>query len=62
MNVYIQGCAATPNLLVDAMAKYGKKANLSNVKVFHIHTEGPVIYTQEDYKGWFLFLIFIFIS
>lgn len=53
MNVYIQGCAATPNLLVDAMARYGKKANLSNVKVYHIHTEGPATYTQEEYAGHF---------
>lgn len=58
MNVYIQGCAATPNLLVDAMARYGKKANLSNVKVYHIHTEGPATYTQEEYAGWLVYFDF----
>ncbi|ESN95111.1 hypothetical protein HELRODRAFT_114851 [Helobdella robusta] len=53
MRVYIHGCAATPIVLVDALAKYGKKANLRDVNIIHIHTEGPGTYAREEYKDHF---------
>lgn len=51
--VFAQGAAATPVHLLDAMAKYGAQAKLSNVTVCHMHTEGEAKYTQKEYEGIF---------
>ena len=53
MRVYVHGCAATPNALLEPLAKYGKAANLHNVEMIHIHTEGPALYAQPEYEGIF---------
>ncbi|XP_042239609.1 4-hydroxybutyrate coenzyme A transferase-like [Homarus americanus] len=51
--VFVHGAAATPLKLVGAMAEYGKKQQLSNVTVCHIHTEGSAVYAQADCEGIF---------
>lgn len=51
MRIFIHGCAATPLVLLEAMAKHGKKSNLKDIEVIHIHTEGPAIHTEPEYEG-----------
>ncbi|GAB1607144.1 uncharacterized protein LOC115226527 [Argonauta hians] len=51
--VFMHGAAATPVRLVNALAEHGKKANLKDVEVIHIHTEGPGTYAQPEYEGIF---------
>lgn len=51
--VFVQGAAATPNVLLEAMANHGKENNLKDITVIHMHTEGPAFYAQEDCKGIF---------
>lgn len=51
--VFVHGAAATPRILVPAMAEYGKKAGLKDVTVCHIHTEGAAEYTRPEYQGIF---------
>lgn len=51
--VFVQGSSATPNFLVNAMTEHGKAAGLKNVKVCHIHTEGPGSYMEPDCDGIF---------
>jgi len=51
--VFIQGSSATPNYLVNAMTEYGKSAKLKNIKLCHIHTEGPGAYMQPECDGIF---------
>jgi acyl-CoA hydrolase len=51
--VYVQGCAATPLVLLEALADYGKEARLNNVELIHIHTEGPSACTTEEMDGIF---------
>nr|XP_027219060.1 uncharacterized protein LOC113811493 [Penaeus vannamei] len=51
--VFVHGAAATPLKLVSAMTEHGKAAQLSNVRVCHIHTEGPASYTKPDCEGIF---------
>ncbi|EDO31214.1 predicted protein [Nematostella vectensis] len=53
MKVFVHSAAATPIPLVEAMAKWGKKANLQNVEVIHIHIEGNAEHTKEEYEGIF---------
>lgn len=51
--VFIQGAAATPRALIPALAEHGKKNNLKDVKIHHIHTEGAGEYNQPEYEGIF---------
>lgn len=51
--VFVQGAAATPRILVPALAEHGKKNKLKDVKVHHIHTEGKGEYLDPDCKGIF---------
>ena len=50
-NVYLHGVAATPTLLLKAMTEHGKKNKLKNIKVHHIHIEGPAPHTDPDCQG-----------
>ena len=47
----VQGCAATPNYLLSALAEHGKKAGLKDVELMHIPTMGPATYSQPEYDG-----------
>ncbi|CAL1291843.1 unnamed protein product [Larinioides sclopetarius] len=51
--VFVQGAAATPRVLVPALAEHGKKSGLKNVTVCHIHTEGAAEYNHPDCAGIF---------
>lgn len=51
--VFVQGAAATPNMLLAAMTKHGKDNCLKNIKVVHMHTEGPALYCNKDCEGIF---------
>jgi acetyl-CoA hydrolase len=49
--VYLQGGCAVPSALVDALvARY---AELSDVEVVHLHTEGPAPYAAPEMEGHF---------
>lgn len=49
--VFIQGEAATPNTLINAMVQ--KHNELRNVEIMHLHTEGEAPYVSEKYTGSF---------
>ena len=49
--VFVQGCAATPNFLLDALAKHGKQSQLRDVQLIHIPTEGPAVYNNPEFEG-----------
>ncbi|UJH68482.1 acetyl-CoA hydrolase/transferase family protein [Allomuricauda sp. SCSIO 65647] len=49
--VFIQGAAMTPNELIDALCE--RHAELENVEIISIHTEGDAKYTQEPYSNSF---------
>ena len=36
-----------------SLSEYGKSAILKNIKVYHIHTEGPGAYLQPECDGIF---------
>eukprot|EP00611_Tribonema_gayanum_P003555 TRINITY_DN1280_c0_g3_i4.p1 TRINITY_DN1280_c0_g3~~TRINITY_DN1280_c0_g3_i4.p1 ORF type:complete len:310 (-),score=104.03 TRINITY_DN1280_c0_g3_i4:276-1148(-) len=52
-NIFVQGMAATPSLLTNAMAAHGKAARLEGCTVYHLHTEGDCPYVTEDCDGIF---------
>lgn len=50
-HVFIQTAGATPNALVVAMTD--RHSELKNVKIYHLHTEGPAPYTKPEYADSF---------
>ncbi|HZH88020.1 MAG TPA: acetyl-CoA hydrolase/transferase C-terminal domain-containing protein, partial [Chitinophagaceae bacterium] len=50
-SVFIHSAAATPKLLVDAMSK--RSSELSQVKIYSIHTEWEALYSQEPHINSF---------
>lgn len=49
--VFVQGACATPTALIEALVRRGEE--LSNVEITHLHTYGPVPYTDEQWQGHF---------
>jgi len=50
MNVFVHGSAATPTTLLEALAK---RTDVENVKLYHLHLEGPVSWTTPEHAGRF---------
>lgn len=46
--VFVQGAAATPTVLVNAMTQVGKNKSLKGITVCHMHTEGDAPYTDPS--------------
>jgi len=53
MNIFVHGVAATPLVLLEAAARHAKIEKLKDIKMIHIHTEGPGIYGKPEYDGVF---------
>lgn len=50
MNIFIHGAAATPTLLLEAMCR---RRDLSDIRLYHLHTEGPAPFLSEPCRGRF---------
>ncbi len=56
--VYIHGAGATPAALVHAMVD--RAGELSNIEIYHLHTEGEARYLEPQYEDTFhLFSLFL---
>lgn len=55
-NVFIHSAAAVPQKLIHAMTD--RHAELSNVSIYQIHTEGEAPYSREDLQDTFLIKVF----
>lgn len=51
--MFAQGAAATPLVLLEAMTNQGKSRNLKDIRVVHMHTEGPGLYCAPELKDTF---------
>ena len=49
--VLIQGAAATPHRLIEAMVQQSDR--LKNVEIFHLHTSGSAPYAERNYRDSF---------
>lgn len=49
--VFLQGACATPTPLIEALVRRGDE--LSDVEITHLHTYGPVPYTEARWAGHF---------
>ena len=51
--VHLSSVAVTPHCLIRAMVERGRNKEFKNVTIQHIHTEGPVPYTEPEFEGIF---------
>lgn len=49
--IFVQSVAAAPQTLIKAMC--GRAAELKNVEIYHLHTEGEAPYTAPEFAGSF---------
>lgn len=47
-SVFIQGAAATPTELLRAMTDYGVRCDVRNVRLYHMHLEGPAPFAKPE--------------
>lgn len=50
MRVFIHGAAATPSVLLDALAR---RTDLADVTLYHLHTNGPAPFADPAHVGRF---------
>jgi acyl-CoA hydrolase len=51
MRIFVHGAAATPTILLDALAK---RHDLTDVTIYHLHTTGPATFADPRHSGRFL--------
>ncbi|HEU4787185.1 MAG TPA: acetyl-CoA hydrolase/transferase C-terminal domain-containing protein [Gemmatimonadaceae bacterium] len=51
MNIFVHGAAATPSILLEALAR---RRDLSDVTLYHMHTSGPAPFAEPEHQGRFL--------
>ncbi len=51
--VHLSSVAVTPHHLIDAMVARGRNKDFKNVRIQHIHTEGPAPYADTEFEGIF---------
>ena len=51
--VHLHSVAVTPHPLINALVERGKNKEFRNVRIQHIHTEGPAPYADKELEGIF---------
>ena len=51
--VHLSSVAVTPHHLINALMDRGRRGEIKNVKIQHIHTEGPAPYAEPEFEGIF---------
>ncbi len=52
-HVHLSSVASAPQCLIKAMCDRGRAGELRNVKIQHLHTEGPAPYADAEFEGIF---------
>ncbi|MGQ1945785.1 acetyl-CoA hydrolase/transferase family protein [Geofilum sp. OHC36d9] len=51
--IHLSSVAVTPHALIRAMVERGRNKEFEDVKIQHIHTEGPAPYADAEFEGVF---------
>ncbi len=51
--VHLHSVAVTPHPLINALCERGRNKEFRNVRIQHIHTEGPAPYADPEFEGIF---------
>ncbi len=52
-HVHLSSVASAPQVLIQALCRRGDRGELKDVRIHHLHTEGPAPYTDPKYNGIF---------
>ncbi len=51
--IHLHSVAVTPHPLIGALVERGRNKEFRNVRIQHIHTEGPAPYADQEFEGIF---------
>lgn len=51
--IHIHSVSCAPQVLINAMCERGRRKEFTNVRVQHLHTEGPAPYAAAEFEGIF---------
>ncbi len=51
--IHIHSVACAPQKLINAMCERGRNKEFKNVRIQHLHTEGPAPYASKEFEGVF---------
>ena len=51
--IHMHSVAVTPHPLINAMCERGRNKEFRNVRIQHLHTEGPAPYADKEFEGIF---------
>ncbi len=51
--IHMSSVAVTPHPLINALVERGRRGEIRNVHIQHIHTEGPAPYADPEFEGIF---------
>ena len=52
-HVHLSSVASAPKILIDALCARGEAGELRDVRIHHLHTEGPAPYSDPKFEGIF---------
>ena len=52
-HIHLSSVASAPRILIDALCARGDRGELQDVRIHHLHTEGPAPYSDPKYDGIF---------
>ena len=52
-HIHLSSVASAPQCLIKAMCDRGRAGELKDVRIHHLHTEGPAPYSESEFEGVF---------
>lgn len=52
-HIHLSSVASAPKILIDALCKRGENKEFEDVRIHHLHTEGPAPYADPKFEGIF---------
>ena len=52
-HIHFSSVASAPRILIEALCRRGEAGELRDVRIHHLHTEGPAPYTDPKFDGVF---------
>lgn len=52
-HIHLSSVASAPQVLIEALCRRGEAGELKDVRIHHLHTEGPAPYTDPKFNGIF---------
>ncbi|MBE6209951.1 MAG: acetyl-CoA hydrolase/transferase family protein [Rikenellaceae bacterium] len=52
-HIHLSSVASAPQCLIKAMCERGRAGELKDVRIHHLHTEGPAPYSEAEFEGIF---------